>query len=71
MSKQAQEKVLQETKAAKKENVVIEFIAPYQRYANGDVAGFGGEKAKNILALKPAVAEAYQVNSTDSSEQTE
>ena len=64
-------KPTQETKAAKKENVVIEFIAHYQRYANGDVAGFGAVVAKNILALKPTVAKAYQENSTDSSEPTE
>ena len=71
MSKQAQENPLQETKAAKKENIIITFIAPYQRYANGDVAGFDAEKAKNILAIKPTVAKAYQANSTDSFEPTE
>ena len=80
MSKQKQaqkaevKKVEQEKGAAekvvKKEKVVIEFTGPYQRYANGDVAGFDAEVAEKILALKPAVAKAYQENSTDPSEQT-
>ena len=55
----------------KKEKVVIEFLGPYQRYANGDIAGFDADVAEKILALKPAVAKAYQESSTDLSEQTE
>ena len=71
MSKQKQAQKAETEKVVKKEKVVIEFIGPYQRYANGDVAGFDAEVAEKIIALKPAVAKAYQVNSTDSSEQTE
>ena len=76
MSKQkqtqkAEVKKVEAEKVIKKEKVVIEFIGPYQRYANGDVAGFDAEVAEKILALKPAVAKAYQENSTDPSEQTQ
>ena len=71
MSKQPSENEEQEKKIANKENLIIEFIAPYQRYANGDVAGFDIDVAKKILGLKPAVAKAYQENPIEPSEQTE
>jgi len=45
---------------SKQEKVVLKFIAPHKRYANGDVAGFDADAAKDILALKPAVAKPYQ-----------
>lgn len=60
----AEKKSLDEEKTkeslSKQEKVVLEFIAPHKRYANGDVAGFDTEIAENILALKPAVAEVFQ-----------
>ena len=71
MSKQKQTQKAVDEKDVKKEKIVIEFTGPYQRYANGDIAGFDAEVAEKILSLKPAVAKAYQVNSTDSSEQTQ
>ena len=71
MSKQKQTQKAVAEKVVKKEKIVIEFTGPYQRYANGDIAGFDAEVAEKILALKPAVAKAYQENSTDPSEQTQ
>ncbi len=44
----------------KPKRTVIEFIKPYKRYSNGDIAGFDPKVAKGILELEPAVAEAYQ-----------
>jgi hypothetical protein len=45
---------------SKQEKVVLKFVAPHKRYANGDIAGFDADAAKSILALKPAVAKPYQ-----------
>ncbi len=61
--KEAMDKTLAEqiTKNSqlKQEKVVLEFVAPHKRYANGDIAGFDADAAESILALKPAVAKPY------------
>ena len=70
MSKPSQAKQGQTEKTTNIEKVIIEFTGPYQRYTNGDVAGFDTEIAEKILTLKPSVAKTYQDNASDPSEET-
>jgi hypothetical protein len=62
--KEAKDRALAEQKTknsqSKQEKVVLKFVAPHKRYANGDIAGFDADAAESILALKPAVAKPYQ-----------
>jgi hypothetical protein len=45
--------------------VILEFTGPYRQFANGDIAGFNADTAKNILKLKPPVAVEYQEETTE------
>jgi hypothetical protein len=54
-----------DVKIKTQENVVLQFVRPYKRYSNKDVAGFNADTAESILKLKPPVAVKYQEETTE------
>lgn len=54
-----------DVKIKTQENVVLQFVRPYKRYSNKDLAGFNADTAESILKLKPPVAVKYQQETTE------
>ena len=54
-----------DVKIKTQENVVLQFVRPYKRYSNKDIAGFNADTAESILKLKPPVAVKYQEETTE------
>lgn len=47
------------------ETVVLQFVRPYKRYSNKDIAGFDADTAEKILKLKPPVAVEYKEEASE------
>jgi hypothetical protein len=54
-----------DVKIKTQETVVLQFVRPYKRYSNKDIAGFNADTAESILKLKPPVAVKYQEETTE------